>query len=163
MSTCGGPITGSGRKKRGGDELAPGDIQQAPRDKNTAPGDIQNAPGSGGRRRTIMRKGYVAKRRGKTVRVSARRIRDIGAKGKWTSLHGPGIGELKTGALKGYTPTKSKTARHTILRKVVKRSGPLKTFRRLQALSTYTKRTAPSKSRTAKADRKWVKKTFMKK
>lgn len=158
MSTCGGPMMG-GRKKRGGDE----DEVESVSDTEPVSDTESEVTEGGRRRRTIMRKGYVAHRRGKTVRVHGRRIRDIGAKGKWASLHGPGIGELKTGALKGYTPTKSKTARHGILRKVVKKAGPLKTFRRLQALSTYTKRTAPSKSRTAKADRNWVKKTFMKK
>jgi hypothetical protein len=85
----------------------------------------------------------------------------MGARGKWSAKHGPGIGELKPGGLMGYSPSQSKTARHTKLRKVVKRKGALSTFRKLNALATYTKRTAKSKSRTAKADRNWVKKTYM--
>lgn len=116
-------------------------------------------PPVGGRR--ITRKGYVTHRRGKTIRVKSARIRDMGAPGKWKSLHGPGIGELKPGGLVGYTPTASKTARRSSLRKSVKRSGLLSTFRKLNALSTYTKRTAKSKSKIAKTDRNWVKKTFM--
>jgi hypothetical protein len=73
----------------------------------------------------------------------------------------PGIGKLKPGGLMGYSPSLSKTSRHSKLRKVVKRKGALSTFRKLNALSTYTKRTAKSKSRVAKTDRNWVKKTFM--
>jgi hypothetical protein len=96
------------------------------------------------------------------IRFPARKVKDMGAKGKWTAKHGPGIGELKPGGLMGYSPSMSKTARHTKLRKAVKSKGALSTFRRLNALSTYTKRTAKSKSRTAKADRNWVKKTYMK-
>jgi hypothetical protein len=111
----------------------------------------------------ITRKGYTAHRRGKTIRVKAAHIRDVGAKGKWASLHGPGIGELKEGTLKGYSPKLSKTTRHTKLRKAVKSKGALSTFRSLNALSTYTKRTSKGVSKTAKADREWVKKTFMKK
>ena len=110
---------------------------------------------------TIRRKGYIAHRRGKTIRVKSARIRDVGAKGKWASLHGPGIGELKEGALKGYSPKMSRTARHSKLRKAVKSKGALSTFRSLNALSTYTKRTSKGVSKSAKADREWVKKTFM--
>jgi hypothetical protein len=116
-------------------------------------------PMSAGRR--ITRKGYVAHRRGKTIKVKASRIRDMGAKGKWKSLHGPGIGELKPGGLSGYTPSAPKTARHSSLRKSVKKTGALSTFRKLNALATYTKRTAKSKSKVAKTDRNWVKKNFM--
>lgn len=120
-----------------------------------------STPSTGGA--TIRRKGYTAHRRGKTVRVKSARIRDMGAKGKWAAIHGPGIGELKEGALKGYSPRMSKTARHSKLRKAVKSKGSLSTFRSLNALSTYTKRTSKGLSKTAKADRNWVKKNFMKK
>lgn len=115
------------------------------------------APSTVGGRR-ITRKGYTRKT---GVHVRASKVRDMGAPGKWASLHGPGIGELKPGGLMGYSPTLSKTSRHSKLRKVVKRKGPLSTFRKLNALATYTKRTAKSKSRVAKTDRNWVKKTFM--
>jgi len=111
--------------------------------------------------RRITRRGHWRYIRGMKIRVPARRIRDVGAPGKWTAKHGPGIGELKPGGLMGYSPSMSKTARHKTLRKAVKAKGALPTFRRLNALATYTKRTAKSKSRTAKADRNWVKKTYM--
>lgn len=149
--SCAAPMMGSGRK-RGGDE-----------DEVESVSDTEEDTMGGRRRRTIMRKGYVAHRRGKTVRVPGRRIRDVGAKGKWRTKHGPGIGELEAGKLMGYATNEPKTQRRKILRKVVKKSGPLKTFRRLQAISTYMKRTLPYKSKTARADRNWVKKTFMKK
>lgn len=96
-------------------------------------------------------------------RVTAKRILDRGAPGKWATIHGPGIGPLKEGALTsvGYSAKKSKTARHKSIRKAVRKYGALSTFRKLQAISTYTKRTSKGKSRTYKADRNWVRKTFM--
>lgn len=82
---------------------------------------------------------------------------------KWEKKHGPGIGELKEGKLMkvGYSAKKSKTARHGALKKAVKRYGALSTFRKLNAVATYTKRTSKGRSRTFKADRNWVKKSFM--
>ncbi len=151
----------------GGNESAPGSKTPpkppkgalgAPQTPNTPLG----APPStkGGRR--ITRKAHWRYIRGMKIRFPARKVRDVGAPGKWTAKHGPGIGELTPGGLMGYSPSMSKTARHSKLRKVVKSKGALSTFRKLNALSTYTKRTAKSKSRTAKADRNWVKKTYMK-
>lgn len=117
----------------------------------------------GGRR--ITRRGYIARRRGKTVRVSAKRILDRGAPGNWAAIHGPGIGELKEGALEkvGYSVKKGKTTRHKAIRKAVSKYGPLSTFRKLNAVATLTKRTAKGKSRTYKIDRNWTKKMFMRK
>jgi Family of unknown function (DUF5771) len=108
----------------------------------------------------IRRKGYKTKH-GKTVRASM--IKDRGAPGKWAELHGPGIGPLKEGELssRGYSVSKSKTSRHRALRKTVRALGPLSTFRKLNAIATYTKRTAKGKSAKFKTDRNWVKKTFM--
>jgi hypothetical protein len=75
----------------------------------------------------------------------------------------PGIGKLKEGKLVrlGYSAVKGKTARHKALKKAVKRYGALSTFRKLNAASTYTKRTSKGRSRTFKTDRNWVKKSFM--
>ena len=123
-------------------------------------GNNFNPLSMGGRRR-ITRRAHWRYIRGMKIRVPAKKVKDMGAKGKWASLHGPGIGELKPGGLMGYSPSLSKTARHTKLRKVVKSKGALSTFRKLNALATYTKRTAKGKSKTAKADRNWVKKTYM--
>lgn len=157
MSCSAGPMMGG--KKRGGDEEEP-EVEDT---ESVSSSESDEETMGGRRRRTIMRKGYVAHRRGKTIRVPGRRVRDMGAKGKWRVKHGPGIGELEAGKLMGYATDEPKTQRRRILRKVVKKSGPLKTFRRLQAISTYMKRVVPYKSKTARADRNWVKKTFMKK
>lgn len=116
-------------------------------------------PVKGGRK--ITRKAHWRYIRGMKIRVPSRKVRDMGARGKWSAKHGPGIGKLEQGTMMGYKPSKSKTARHTAIRKAVKRHGALSTFRKLNALSTYTKRTTKGKSKTAKADRNWVKKTFM--
>jgi Family of unknown function (DUF5771) len=109
----------------------------------------------------ITRKSYHATRKGTRYTVKASRVHDMGAKGKWASIHGPGIGSLKKGELMGYSPTMKAPARRKTLRKVVAKVGPLSTFRKLNAVAVYTKRTAPKTSRTYKADRKWVKKNFM--
>jgi hypothetical protein len=71
------------------------------------------------------------------------------------------IGPLKKGTLMGYSASMTTSARRKTLRAVVAKVGPLSTFRKLNAVAVLTKRTAPKKSRTFKADRKWVKKNFM--
>ena len=78
--------------------------------------------------------------------------------------HSEGIGPLRHGDLssKGYSVKKEKTSRHRALRKVVKSEGALSTFRKLNAIATYTKNNSKGKSKTFKKDRNWVRKTFMK-
>jgi len=71
------------------------------------------------------------------------------------------IGPLKKGTLMGYKTTMKTPTRHKVLRAVVHKVGALSTFRKLNAVATLTKRTAPKSSRKMKADRKWVKKNFM--
>lgn len=117
------------------------------------------SPVNGGRR--ITRKAHWRYIRGMKIHVPSKKVKDMGAPGKWAEKHGPGIGKLEEGTMMGYTPSGSKTARHKSIRKAVKKHGALSTFRKLNALSTYTKRTSKTRSRTAKADRNWVKKTFM--
>ena len=145
MSSCGAPMMKGGGKKH-----IPLD------DPSPPPIDDVNV---GGRR--ITRRAHWRYIRGMKIRVPSRKVKDMGAKGKWTAKHGPGIGKLKPGGLMGYSPSLSKTSRHSKLRKAVKSKGALSTFRKLNALSTYTKRTAKSKSKIAKVDRNWVKKTYM--
>ena len=72
---------------------------------------------SGGRK--ITRRAHWRYIRGMKIRFPARKVKDVGAPGKWTAKHGPGIGELKPGGLMGYTPSASKSSRHTALRKAV--------------------------------------------
>ena len=109
----------------------------------------------------IRRRAYTTRR---GVHVSSRMVKDMGAHGKWLDTHKNGIGELTHGELskRGYSVTKGKTSRHRALKKTVRALGALSTFRKLNAVSTYTKRTSKGKSKTFKADRNWVKKTFMK-
>lgn len=79
--------------------------------------------------------------------------------------HSIGIGKLHKGDLssKGYSVKKTLRLRHKALKKVVKSEGPLSTFRKLNAIAVYTKNESPTKSKTFKRDRNWVRKTFMKK
>ena len=109
----------------------------------------------------IRRSAYTTRRH---IHVPATLITDRGAPGKWASKHGPGIGPLKEGSLTkfGYGPTKAPATRHRAIRKAVQSYGPLSTFRKLNAVAVYTKRTSRGKSKTYKADRNWVKRTFMK-
>jgi hypothetical protein len=98
---------------------------------------------------------------GKKIEVPAPSIFDLGAIGRWVS--GPGIGPLKKGDLSryGYKSSAPRTLRRNALRKAVQTYGPTSTFHKVNALETYSKRTAPSRSKTYRADRNWVKKTFM--
>jgi hypothetical protein len=114
----------------------------------------------------IHRKGYTRKayRRAdgshvRSARVTGKCIRDQGARGEWKDLHKEeGIGKLKEGHLSslGYSLRKSARSRHTALHKAVRKYGPLSTYRKLNALAVYTKRTSPLLSRKAKADRNYV-------
>jgi hypothetical protein len=135
----------------------------------------------GGRRRLIERSGYTrrAHRRSaysrkhhisvrrttvKRSRVPTSRITDQGAPGKWADKHGPGIEIKHPGALSsvGYSVVAKPSRRHATLRKAVHRFGPLSTYRKLQAVGTFTKRTSKGRSKKFMADRNWVKKTYMK-
>lgn len=122
---------------------------------------LSPSPVSGGRR--ITRKAHWKYIRGMKIRVPAHKVKDMGAPGKWRVKHGPGIGELESGKLHGYATSEPTATRRNILKKDVKKDGALKTMRRLNAIATYMKRTVPYKSKTAKADSNWVKKTYMKK
>lgn len=111
--------------------------------------------------RMITRKAYKAVRRGKTIKVRAAKIRDVGAPGKWQEKTGmKGIGPLKKGELKsvGYDATAKASARHAAINKAVKKYGRLSTLRKLNAIAVYTKRTAPSRSKTYKTDMHYVQK-----
>lgn len=128
-------------------------------------------PVKGGRTRRIRRVAYTRKSytrktgtRVKGSRVPARLIRDVGAPGKWRYEHmgAPGIGKLKPGQLTavGYSASKGVSARHKAVDKAVKKYGKLSTLRKLNAVAVYTRRTAPTKSRTFKSDVKYVQKKY---
>jgi Family of unknown function (DUF5771) len=142
---------------------------------------VNQAPAYGrGRVRRITRKGYTRKAHSRTAysrkghvhvrratvkrsRVPEGRIPDQGAPGKWADKHGPGIVMEHPGALSsvGYSVVAKPTRRHSALRKAVRKFGPLSTFRKLQAVGTYTKRTSKGRSKKFMADRNWVRKTYM--
>jgi hypothetical protein len=115
----------------------------------------------------IARKGYSATRRrtgilnkllkrGTTYRVKATCVKDTGAPGHGVAVIGP----LRKGDLKsvGYDATVRAATRHGALAKAVAKFGRLSTLRKLNAIATLTKRTAPSRSQTYKTDSNWVKK-----
>lgn len=109
--------------------------------------------------RTIRRKGYTARRRGKTVRVKSSRIRDVGAPGKGLK-GGPGIGKLKEGKLTrlGYHVGDKATTRRRAVDRAIAKYGRLSTLRKLNAVAVYTRRTSPKKSKIFKSDVRYVQK-----
>jgi hypothetical protein len=116
----------------------------------------------------ILRSAYTRKSKsGKRVHVPAGMIKNRGLIGKgYSGPNGPGIGELHSGDLSkhGYENVASLSSekRHSALKKAVNEYGALDVMRKLVAVSTYSKRTAPASSKLFKSDASWVKKTFMK-
>ncbi len=110
-----------------------------------------------------MRAAYVRVTKGKRVPVPASCIPDVGAKGKGLRSS-PGIGPLKQGNLTrfGYERIANLdiAARRIALRKAVAAYGSLTVWRKLNALSIYTRRSSPATSRAAKADMDWVRATW---
>lgn len=129
---------------------------------------------------SILRSGYTMKRSRKVIRVHRKdgtsytyvrkagtsRVRpvpipDVGAAGKGPKL----IGKLKKGMLTqyGYHPVEAMTNRHKSLSKgISKGEMPPAIMRRLIAISTLTKRTAPRASRIYKQDAMWVRSKYSK-
>lgn len=108
----------------------------------------------------IRRIGYTRKNK---VRVKSACIKDRGAPGRWQTVKGIlGIGKLKRGVLRslGYDHSDSAATRHAALDKAVRRYGRNSTVRKLNAISTYTKRTIPSASRIYKTDMHYVQKKY---
>jgi len=145
---------------------------------NSAPASILP---SGGRRRTIERSGYTRRAHSRTAysrkhhvpvrratvkrsHIPTSRITDRGALGKWADVHkSHGIEITHPGALSsvGYSVVAKPTRRHSALRKAVNKFGPLSTFRKLQAVGTFTRRTSKGRSKKFMADRNWIKKKYM--
>ena len=118
---------------------------------------------------TIRRKGYIATRKKKTLlgrllkRGTMYRVKDSCVKNQDAPGKGPAvIGPLKKGELKamGYDATASASERHASIAKAVGAYGRLSTLRKLNAVAVLTKRTSPTRAKTFKADRNWVKKTY---
>lgn len=125
-------------------------------------GLYERVPDVGGR--NIMRRGYTARRRGKTIKVRRAQVYDTGAPGKWRHLHmnAPGIGPLKSGLMAkvGYSVNAKTKTRRVAVKKAVKKYGPLSTLRKLNAVAVYTRRTSPGKSRRFKSDVKYIQKKY---
>jgi hypothetical protein len=135
----------------------------------TGPGGEEYFGGAGCPPGKIRREGYIATRkkksfigrllkRGTTYRVKASCVKDRGAKGTLPSVIGP----LKKGDLtsKGYSATDSASQRHAALAQAVGAYGRLSTLRKLNAIAVLNKTTSPSRAKTFKTDRDWVKKTY---
>lgn len=111
----------------------------------------------------IRRIAHTKTVRGKTIRVASKCIKDRGAKGRWQTMKRMlGIGPLKKGDLTnlGYRANDPAEKRHESLDQAVKKYGKLSTLRKLNAISVYTKRTNPSRSKTYKTDRNYIKKKY---
>jgi len=91
-------------------------------------------------------------------------IRNVGAPGKGLRTGGPGIGRLRKGELAhfGYKNVLSMPvgARHAALTKAIAAYGSLTVWRKLNAISVYTRRTSPGASAVFKADMDWIRAKF---
>lgn len=105
-------------------------------------------------RKSYTRKAYTRKTR---AHVAATKVHPTSCVRGYQGP-GKGIGTLKKGALAryGYGTSKTARSRHIALNAAVKHDGALTVYRRLNALATYTKRTAPTTSKAALADRAYV-------
>jgi hypothetical protein len=128
----------------------------------TFPGGAAKCPAGKIRRSgytaTRRAKGLFGKLRGTKYTVKSTCVKDVGKPG-----HGePLIGKLKKGDLTevGYAHTHSASSRHESLAKAVAKFGRLSTLRKLNAIATLTKNTAPSRSMTYRTDRNYVIKHF---
>jgi hypothetical protein len=112
-------------------------------------------------RASYNRKSYTRKN-GVHVRnthVTARCITNRGAPGRWTNTHkNEGIGKLRKGRLGsvGYSSKISTSARRQALMRAIKKFGALATYRMLNAIMVYSKRTSPKLSAMYRADRNMV-------
>lgn len=116
------------------------------------------------KRKAYTRKSYVS-RSGSRVRgvsVSSGCIPDRGYRSRLFQLKtgSMGIGPLKKGELRsfGYSADDSEEKRHKALRSASKKYSSLGVLRKLNALSTYNKRTQPEHSAIYKEDRIYVSK-----
>lgn len=138
--------------------------------KRCPPGYILRAPYKRRFSSSTKRAGYNVRRGNRTYRVypksgsvlvKAACIKDRGLPGKGPR-EGKGIGELKRGELSryGYNAHKTESERHSALKKAMEVYGPLGVYRKLDAITKYTVRTAPEAHKVFKSDRDWVYKNY---
>ena len=103
------------------------------------------------------------KQKGRVARSQTRRI-SLAAGSRTQFRGGPGIGPLRKGELAkhGYSKVTLLTVkqRHTALNKAIKEFGSLGVWRKLNAVSIYTRRTSPGVSKLFKEDMNWIRNTY---
>jgi len=101
---------------------------------------------------------------GKQIHVGEGCIRDVGEPGKGFKGPGKGIGKLRKGELvkHGYTHVVDLTVsdRRDALRRAVEEYGSVGVWRKLNAVSIYSRRTNPKASAIFKADSDWIRDTY---
>lgn len=120
---------------------------------------------------TIRRQGYVAKRGSRVTRVYPKRstvtvkgscIKNRGLAGKGAP-GGKTFAVLRKGELSkfGYAVKRTEEERHSALTRAVDAYSAIGVYRKLDAVTKLTLRTAPEAHKTFKADRDWVYKRFV--
>jgi hypothetical protein len=119
----------------------------------------------------VHKKGYTKKTKsGKTIKVYPKSksiyvtsscVRDMGKPGKLPE-GAPTIGPLKKGELKkhGYSYRLPELQRQVALTKAIQEFGALDTYRKLNAVTKLTQRTAPDAHKVFGKDRNWIRKTY---
>jgi hypothetical protein len=129
---------------------------------------------------SILRKGYTAHRKSKTIRVKgtskhksyvrrqksgsyrvkASKIKDRGLPGK-----GPKLWSVKKGGLGnyGYSTKDGQTTRRAALKRGIQKEGPNVIQKRLVAIANYNKRTSPKTHSILRSDIDWLHKHFFSK
>ncbi len=123
------------------------------------------------RKGQISRKAYVRySKKGTRTLVREGCVKNVGAPGKGLRMGKtsrrvyPGIGPLRKGDLSkfGYKNVAGMSVadRHAALRKAIQAYGSLTTWRKLNAVYVYTRRTSPGTSEIFKKDMDWIRSTF---
>jgi hypothetical protein len=138
--------------------------------KKCPKGQVLRAPYARRYSSTVRKEGFNQRRGGKTVRVypsastvvvPAACIENRGLPGKGVP-GGESIAPLRKGELAkyGYKAQLGRDARHKALKKAVEVYGPLGVFRKLDAITKLTLRTAPEAHKVFKADRDWIARSY---
>lgn len=119
---------------------------------------------------SVRREGYTVRRKGKLFTVRPKKnsayvppqcIKDRGLPGKGVK-QGEGIGALRKGELikYGYSYRLADSKRQSALKKAMKSYGTLSVYRKLNAVSKLSVRTAPDASTIFAKDRNWVRNNY---
>jgi hypothetical protein len=112
---------------------------------------------------TVRRKGaiYTVRPKANTIKVEPSCIKNRGLPGKGPR-EGEGIGKLRKGELikYGYQYRLSDSLRHAALKRAIARYGALSVYRKLDAVSKLSLRTAPDASKIFSLDRNWIRDNY---